>query len=168
MNGSIFFCLDTSRRWVVSFTPLMLYPPGKRTPVPIGQEAGSAQKSVSMLQRNENSWPHRGLEIWTLSHPARSQSLYRLRYRGSSRHDIRSIYVFHVPGRHWILVVTTTPYPSLKFLINYTKVIQSLIFFKTNLSVRKLWARSHLQRLEGGGRHDEVQWFHLNKLLLTN
>jgi hypothetical protein len=44
---------------VVSFTSLLLYPPGKEQPVPIGYEAGWAPEPVWTTGRRENSWPYR-------------------------------------------------------------------------------------------------------------
>jgi hypothetical protein len=76
-----FLDLGISWRWVVSFTRL---PPGKQSPVPIGQEAGWAPEQVWTTWRSENSCPPPGLEHWALGRPARSQSLYWLLYHGSA------------------------------------------------------------------------------------
>jgi hypothetical protein len=46
--------LGTRWRWVVSFTPLPLYPPEKVLPLPIGLEAGWAPETVWTLLRREN------------------------------------------------------------------------------------------------------------------
>jgi hypothetical protein len=74
-----FLDLGTSWRWVVSFTLWPLYPL-----VPIGKEVGWTPELVRTTRRIENSWPYRDSELRTLRRPARSQSLYRLRYSGSS------------------------------------------------------------------------------------
>jgi len=76
----------TRRGWGVSVMPLLLFTPGK-DPVPIVQEAGWAPGPV--WTGAENLAPTR---IWSLDHPARSQSLYRLRYPA---------HLFH--GSHFIL-----------------------------------------------------------------
>jgi hypothetical protein len=57
-------------------------PPGIEFPVPIRWEAGWAPESVWTVLRIL-TLP--GLELWSLSLPARSQLLYRLRYRDSSK-----------------------------------------------------------------------------------
>jgi hypothetical protein len=62
--------------------PRPLYPQGKEPPVPIGQEAGWAPEPVSTTWRKFLTLP--GLELRLLGRPAGSQSLYRLRYPGSS------------------------------------------------------------------------------------
>jgi hypothetical protein len=58
-----FFDLSTSWTWVVSFTPLPLYPPGKVLPVPIGDEDVWAPKPVWKIWRSENSWPYRDSNV---------------------------------------------------------------------------------------------------------
>jgi len=68
----------TSRGWGVSVTPRPLFTPGK-DPVPIVQEAGWAPGTVRTGA--ENLAPTR---IRSTDRPARSQSLYRLSYRGPS------------------------------------------------------------------------------------
>ena len=60
--------------WVFNATPRPLYPRG-RDPVPIVQEAGWASGTVWTVA--ENIAPTR---IRSSDHPARSESLYRLRY----------------------------------------------------------------------------------------
>jgi hypothetical protein len=56
-------------------------PPGKEPPVPIGQEAGWAPVPVWTQRLGEKSSASVGDR--NLGHPARSQSLYWLSYRGS-------------------------------------------------------------------------------------
>jgi hypothetical protein len=73
---SYFIDLGTSWRWVVSFTPRPLSPPGKKPPVPIRKEAGWAPEPVRTTWRKFLSLL--GLERWPLGRPARRQSLYRL------------------------------------------------------------------------------------------
>jgi hypothetical protein len=70
----LFYDYDTRRGWGVSGTPRPLFTPGK-DPVPIVQEAGWAPRAG--LERCGKSLPHRGS---IPDRPARSQSLYRLRY----------------------------------------------------------------------------------------
>jgi hypothetical protein len=83
-SGCIYQCifdLGGSWIWVVSFTSRPLYPRGKRSRYPLdrrlsGQKTGldnvERRKIVSLL----------GFEVRPLGSPARSQSLYRLRYFG--------------------------------------------------------------------------------------
>jgi hypothetical protein len=54
-----FLDLDTSWRWVISFTHLPLYPQGKRPPVPIGKEVEWIPEPVRTIWRTETSWPYR-------------------------------------------------------------------------------------------------------------
>jgi hypothetical protein len=64
-----------TRRWVVRFMHLPLYPRGKRPPVTVEEEAGWAPKPVYTLRRREISCP------WRISKPGcpiRSPSLCRL------------------------------------------------------------------------------------------
>jgi hypothetical protein len=58
--------LGTCWRWVVSFTPRPLYPRGKSPRLPLDRRLDDVE--------NRKSWP--------LGGPARSQTLYRLRYPG--------------------------------------------------------------------------------------
>jgi hypothetical protein len=59
------------------------FTPGKRAPLPIGLEAGWNPEPVWTTWRQFLTLP--GLELQDLGRPARSQSLYRLRYPGSTR-----------------------------------------------------------------------------------
>jgi hypothetical protein len=79
MYRSTFFDLGTSWKRVVRFTPLPLYPRGKSPDTHwiggcVGLRAGlddvERAKFLTLL----------GLELRPLGRPARSQSLYRLRY----------------------------------------------------------------------------------------
>jgi hypothetical protein len=97
-------CLDlgTSWRWVVSFTPLPLYPRGKSPQYPLDRRLGGPQSQSGRLG-----------ELRPLGRPARSQSLYRLSYQGSNlswqpcqnpRVDMRHIYIRGESGvYHWTL-----------------------------------------------------------------
>jgi hypothetical protein len=71
-----FLDLSTSWRGVISFMPQPLYPRGK-----IGDWMGPRTGLDDMEKRN--LFPLPGLELRPLSHTARSQSLYRLKYPGS-------------------------------------------------------------------------------------
>jgi hypothetical protein len=80
-----FFDLGTSWRWVVSFTPLPLYPRGKSPPPSTNWIGGWVDPRADLDDVEERKfltlpW----LELQPLGLPARSQSLYRLRYPGSS------------------------------------------------------------------------------------
>jgi hypothetical protein len=68
--------LGARRGWVVNTTPLPVYP-GKH-PVPLVQEAGWAPWPLSTCVKNLASTGIRSPDS-----PARSETLYRLRYRGS-------------------------------------------------------------------------------------
>jgi hypothetical protein len=83
MYRSTFFYLGTSWRWVVSFTPRPLYP---RERAPGTHCIGGWVEDPRAGLDNMEKWKFLtkpGLEPRPLSRPARSQSLYRLRYRGS-------------------------------------------------------------------------------------
>ena len=89
---SSFFNLGTRRGWVVNTTPRPLYP-RDRDPVLIVQEAGWAPGPVATGA--ENLAP---TAIRSPDRPARSESLYRLRYPGppitEARTEIVWIFVF--------------------------------------------------------------------------
>jgi hypothetical protein len=87
-----FLDLSTSWRWMVSFTPLPLYP-SERAPGThwIGGWVGPRAGLDYVEKRKFLTLP--GLELRPLSRPARSQSLYRLRYPGSCKpigHEVYS------------------------------------------------------------------------------
>jgi hypothetical protein len=79
-----FLDLGTSWRWVVSFTPRPLYPRGKSPRYPFERRLGGPQSQPGWRDEEKILDPT-GLELWPLGRPARSQSLYRLRYPGSSQ-----------------------------------------------------------------------------------
>jgi hypothetical protein len=73
--------LGTSSRCVVSFTPLPLYPRGKRPRYPLDRSLGGPRASLDDLEKRKFlTLP--GFELRPLGRPGRSQSLYRLRYPG--------------------------------------------------------------------------------------
>jgi hypothetical protein len=79
---STFSVLDTTWRWMVSFTPQPLYPRGKSPDTHwirgwVGRRAGLD----NLEKRKFLTLPR--LELRLLGRPARSQSLYRLHYPGS-------------------------------------------------------------------------------------
>jgi hypothetical protein len=77
--------LDTSWRWVVIFTPRPLYPgDGAHGTHWIG---GLVNPRAGLDDMNKSKFllPS-GLELRLPGRPARSQSLYRLRYPGSKEH----------------------------------------------------------------------------------
>jgi hypothetical protein len=83
--GPHFLDLDTSWRWVVSFTPRPLYPLGKnRGTHTIGCWVDLRAGLDDVEKRKFLTLP--GLGFQPLSRPTRSQSLYRLRYPGSSKY----------------------------------------------------------------------------------
>jgi hypothetical protein len=91
--------LGTSWRWVVSFTPLPLYPRWKSPRYPLDRRLGGPQSQSG--RRGEGKFftlPR--LEHRSLGRPARSQSLYRLSYPGSS-YDIILYYIIY--GLYWFL-----------------------------------------------------------------
>jgi hypothetical protein len=67
---------------VVSFTPRPLYLLGKNPQYPLGRKLGGSQ-SWSGRSGERKFLTLTGLEIRPFGRPARSQSLYRLRYPGS-------------------------------------------------------------------------------------
>jgi hypothetical protein len=72
---------------VVSFTSRPLYKPEKSSRYPLDRSLGGLQ-SRSGRHREEKIVNPTGTRTSTLSRPARSQSLYRLRYPGSQSNDI--------------------------------------------------------------------------------
>ena len=74
----LFLDHGTRRGWGVSVTPWPLFTPGKDS-VPFVQEAGWAPRLV--WTGAENLAPTR---VWSLDHPASSQSLYWLHYPANS------------------------------------------------------------------------------------
>jgi hypothetical protein len=85
-------CLDLSIswRWVVSFTPLPLYPWGKRPQYPwIGGWVDPRASLEDVENRKFFTFP--GLKLRPLNHPAHSQSLYRLSYPGGRQEKLLSI-----------------------------------------------------------------------------
>jgi hypothetical protein len=85
MYRSTFSWPRTSWRWVVSFTPRLLYPRAKSPRHPLywmGRRAGLDEVEKRKFLTLS------GLEFRPFGRPARSQSLYQLRYPGSS--DMKS------------------------------------------------------------------------------
>jgi hypothetical protein len=70
--------LGTTWRWVVSFTPLQLYPRYL-----LDRRLGGPQRRSGCCGGEKNLLPLLGIKFWSLGRPAHSQSLYRLSYRGS-------------------------------------------------------------------------------------
>jgi hypothetical protein len=68
---------------VVSFTLQPLYPQGKSPPYPLDRRLGGLQSRSGHGVEEKNSQPPPGIEPRSSDRPARNQSLYRLRYRGS-------------------------------------------------------------------------------------
>jgi hypothetical protein len=92
MYNSHFLELGTSWRWVVSFTPRPLYPRRKSPRHPLDRRFGGPQSRSGRLGKWKClTLP--GLELRTLCRPARSQSLYRLRYHGSLWHFINEYFI---------------------------------------------------------------------------
>jgi hypothetical protein len=75
--------LGTRWRWVVSFTPWSLYPQGRNLRYPLDRRLGEPQSQCGHTVEGKNSQPSLGIEPQISYRPARSQSLYRLSYRGS-------------------------------------------------------------------------------------
>jgi hypothetical protein len=80
MYSSTFLDLGTSWRWVVSFTPRPFYPLGNSPRYPLDRRLGGPH-SWSGRRGEEKILTLPGLELRPLCRPARSPSLYRLRYR---------------------------------------------------------------------------------------
>jgi hypothetical protein len=80
-----FLDLGTSWRWVVSFTPLLLYPWGESPPPGIHWLGGLVDPRAGLVDVEERKFltlPR--LELRPLGRPACSQSLYRFCYPGTS------------------------------------------------------------------------------------
>jgi hypothetical protein len=93
-----FLDLGTSWRWVVNFTPRPLYPRGKCAWYPLYRRLGGPQRCSGRHGEDKILSPP-GLELRLLCPPARSKSLYRLSYRGSSWLSSSGITTF--VGRSW-------------------------------------------------------------------
>lgn len=78
--GWTHFNLSSGRRWVVTFTSLPLYPPGKDHPMLVKQEAGLTTKLAWSLQRRQKSASLPGIEISVPDCPTLTQSLYWLSF----------------------------------------------------------------------------------------
>jgi hypothetical protein len=89
--------VGTSWRWVVSFTPRSLYPWEKSPRYPLDRRLGRPQTTW----RGEPIFPLPGLELQELRHPARSQSLYRLRN----------------PGSYYLYVLDALTFKKLRFFL---------------------------------------------------
>jgi hypothetical protein len=83
------WCIDprvldpgTSWRWVVSFTPRPLYSLGKSPCYPLDRRLDEPRTGLDDVEKRK-MLPLPGLELRTVVHLARSQSLYRLRCPGS-------------------------------------------------------------------------------------
>jgi hypothetical protein len=70
--------------WVVSFTPRPLCPRGKRPRYPLDRRLGGPQNRYGE-RGEEKILDPTGTQLRPLHRPARSQSLYRLSYPGSSK-----------------------------------------------------------------------------------
>jgi hypothetical protein len=96
------FLHGTSWRWVVSFTPLPLYPREKSPQYPLHRRLDGPQ-SRSEWHGQVKILAHTGTRTPTLGRPARSQALYRLRYNNTliilERFvTVSSSYLVHVLG----------------------------------------------------------------------
>jgi hypothetical protein len=77
--------LGTRWRWVVNFTPSRFTPQGKNPPqYPSDRRLGGPQSWSGRGGEEKNSQPPPGIELPNPDRPARSQSLHRLSYPGSS------------------------------------------------------------------------------------
>jgi hypothetical protein len=77
--------LDTSWRWLFSFTLRSLYPRGESLLHPLARRP---PEPVGTKERSQNSWPYRDSELRPLGRPAHSESLYRLRYLGKEGESV--------------------------------------------------------------------------------
>jgi hypothetical protein len=93
----------TRRGWGVSLTPRPLFTPGK-DPVPIAQEAGWA--SGPAWTGAENLAP---TGILFPDRPARSQSLYRLRYPAHKNVVLQNIYLLSLKSSYCSYSTFVTP-----------------------------------------------------------
>jgi hypothetical protein len=75
--------LGTRWRWVVSLTPLPLYPRGKSSWYPLDRRLGGPQSRPGRGGKEKNSQPPSAIEPWNPDRPVRSPALYRLNYHGS-------------------------------------------------------------------------------------
>jgi hypothetical protein len=82
-----FLYLGSSRRWVVSFMPLPLYPQGKSSRYPLDRRLGGPQSRCGRHGETKIFAPP-GLKPRSLGRPARSQSLYRLRYHSYKKNVV--------------------------------------------------------------------------------
>jgi hypothetical protein len=83
-----FLHLGTSWRWVVSFTPLPLYPRERAPRYPFYRRLGGLQSRSGRYGEVKIFYPTGTRTPAPPSRPARSQSLYRLSYPGSQRSNV--------------------------------------------------------------------------------
>jgi hypothetical protein len=76
--------LGTSWRWVISFTPRLLYYRGKSPLYPLNRRRVES-KYLSGQHEEEKIFGYAENRTLSLGRPARSQSVYRLRYPGSRK-----------------------------------------------------------------------------------
>jgi hypothetical protein len=112
-----FLDLDTSWKWVVSFTPWPLYPRGKSTWYTLDRRLGGSQ-SQCIQHEKKKFFTLKGLELRSICRPARSQSLYRLRYPGCLVRYIKNSILFILVLQRCLWKSSTfwviSPYSPLK------------------------------------------------------
>jgi hypothetical protein len=103
--------------WVVGFTPRPLYPWAKSPRYPW---IGGWVDPRAGLDDVEKFLTIPGLELWTLGRPARSQSLYRLRYPGSHYYWL---YKLKTTKLRWTPMAVTSTH---KVLRKISQVVQDM------------------------------------------
>jgi hypothetical protein len=126
--------LGTSWRWVVSFTPLPPYPPGKSPRYPFYRRLGGPQSRSGRYGEVNIFDPTGTRNSRPPGRPARSQSLYRLGYPGS-RIMLKLISVqfkYSVPSHRKVKILEQTLFRfSIKqfpFSIGYVTVVFILYY----------------------------------------
>jgi hypothetical protein len=114
-----FLDLSTSWRWVVSFMPQPLYPPGKEPPYPLDNRLGGPLASLDDVHKRKFlTLP--GLKLWPLGCQAHSQSLYQLCYPGHALFNNNIQKYVNPPVTDVIFLQTRVLFPDMGVCISYT------------------------------------------------
>jgi hypothetical protein len=99
-------------RWVVSFTPRLLYPQGKNPWYPLDRRLGGPQIPSGRGSEEKNSQPPPGIETENPDCPARRPALYRLSYYDSfceiRKRELRYAEISSPAFESWLVVFLKT------------------------------------------------------------
>jgi hypothetical protein len=130
-----FLDLGTSWRWVVSFTPRPLYPRERALGIHCIGGWVDPRAGLDHMEKWKFLTPP-GLEPRPLSRPARSQSLYRLRYPGSltATQFIFKLEYFVVFLN--CMSISSRKYPQSDIVFSF----QYACLFRSNLKINLIWS----------------------------